>query len=308
MAITPEFRARMDELVKSNDVVLFMKGNRRMPQCGFSARVVGILDSIVDDYQTVDVLSDPEVRVGMKEYSDWPTFPQLYANGEFLGGCDIITEMHGAGELHAALGAELEEVSAPDVTITPSAAEAFKAALADAPGASLRFAVSARYQHGLDFGPKGAIDVVVESNGVELVMDRGSAKRADGVVIDFVQGPQGAGFKIDNPNAPPQVAQIGPQELKAALDENDDVVLVDVRTKDEWNTAHIEGATLLADQPAGWLEGLPKDSKLVFQCHHGGRSQAAAEQAIAKGFTNVANLAGGIDGWSRVVDPSVPRY
>ncbi len=307
MAVSPEFRARMDELLKSNHVVLFMKGNRRMPQCGFSARVVGMLDSVIDDYATVDVLSDHEVRTQMKEYSDWPTFPKLYIDGEFQGGCDIVTEMHGSGELHKALGVELKEVAPPNVTITPSAVSAFRDALQDAPGASLRFTVTPRFQHGLDFGAKGPIDVVVESNGLELVMDRSSAERADGVVIDFITGPSGSGFKIENPNAPAQVKQIGPRELQPMLAAGD-VTVVDVRSQREWDTAHIEGAKLLASEGDAWLQGLPKDTPLVFQCHHGGRSQAAAEAWLQRGFTNVSNLAGGIDAWSREVDSSVPRY
>ncbi|MCO4770732.1 MAG: Grx4 family monothiol glutaredoxin [Deltaproteobacteria bacterium] len=307
MAISPEFRTRMDDLVQNNQVVLFMKGNRRMPQCGFSARVVGILDSFLDDYQTVDVLSDHEVRTGMKDYSDWPTFPQLYVKGEFVGGCDIVTEMHGSGELHGALGIELKEVAPPNVTVTPPAAAAFKDALADAPGMSLRFTVTPRFQHGLDFGAKSSVDIVSESNGIELVMDRSSAERAEGVVIDFITGPTGSGFKIENPNAPATVKQIGPTDAKALLD-GGAAVLVDVRTQREWDTARIEGAKLLASEGEAWLDGLAKDTAIVFQCHHGGRSQAAAEAWVQKGFTNVHNLAGGIDAWAREVDTSVPRY
>ena len=77
MSLSPEFRERITELVQSNSVFLFMKGNRHQPQCGFSARVVGMLDSLSSDYETVDVLSDPEVRDGIKDFSDWPTIPQL---------------------------------------------------------------------------------------------------------------------------------------------------------------------------------------------------------------------------------------
>lgn len=307
MSISPEFRTRMDELLQNNNVVLFMKGNRRMPQCGFSARVVGMLDSVLDDYQTVDVISDHEVRTGMKEYSEWPTFPQVYIGGEFQGGCDIIAEMHGSGDLHKALGVELKEVATPNVTVTPSAVAAFREALADAPGQSLRFTVTPGFQHGLDFGAKSAVDVVAESNGLELVMDRGSAERAEGVVIDFITGPNGSGFKIENPNAPASVKQMTPSQLKALMDAGE-VTLVDVRTQREWDTAHIDGAKLLAAEGEAWLLGLAKDSTLVFQCHHGGRSQVAAEAYLAKGFTNVSNLAGGIDGWSQDVDSAVPRY
>ena len=90
---------RIDELVRSNDVVLFMKGTALFPQCGFSSRAVAILDHLGVAFQTVDVLQDPEIRQGIKDYSDWPTVPQLYVKGEFLGGSDIMMEMFEAGEL-----------------------------------------------------------------------------------------------------------------------------------------------------------------------------------------------------------------
>ena len=96
-------RARIDGLVKGNEVLLFMKGNRQRPQCGFSATVVQILDSLLPEYRTVDVLSDPEIREGIKEYSSWPTIPQLYLGGEFQGGCDILVEMYESGELQEKL-------------------------------------------------------------------------------------------------------------------------------------------------------------------------------------------------------------
>ncbi len=90
---------RIDELVKSNDVVLFMKGTPLFPQCGFSSKAIAILDHLGVAYESVDVLQDMEIRAGIKEYSDWPTIPQLYVKGEFLGGSDIMMEMFDAGEL-----------------------------------------------------------------------------------------------------------------------------------------------------------------------------------------------------------------
>ena len=89
----------LTKLVQDNRVVLFMKGTRHFPQCGFSATVTQILDGLLDDYHTVNVLKDPEVRQGIKEFSNWPTIPQLYIKGEFVGGCDIIREMYENGEL-----------------------------------------------------------------------------------------------------------------------------------------------------------------------------------------------------------------
>jgi len=94
---------RIDELVKTNPVVLFMKGTALFPQCGFSSRAVAILDRLGIKYETVDVLQDPEVRQGIKEYSDWPTIPQLYVKGEFVGGSDIMMEMFESGELQQLL-------------------------------------------------------------------------------------------------------------------------------------------------------------------------------------------------------------
>jgi monothiol glutaredoxin len=98
--MTESAQARIDALVKGNDVVLFMKGTPLFPQCGFSSRAIAILERLgVEDYASVDVLQDQEVRSGIKQYSDWPTIPQLYVRGEFVGGSDIMTEMFEAGEL-----------------------------------------------------------------------------------------------------------------------------------------------------------------------------------------------------------------
>ena len=99
MSLDPELRDRIASLIASNDVILFMKGDRTMPQCGFSATVVRILDSLAPEYETFDVLSDPPVRDGIKDFSQWPTIPQLYVKGEFIGGCDIVQDLFESGEL-----------------------------------------------------------------------------------------------------------------------------------------------------------------------------------------------------------------
>lgn len=94
---------KIESQIAKNKVVLYMKGNKEMPQCGFSAKVVQILNSYGVDYETVDVLADPEIRQGIKEYSSWPTIPQLYVGGKFIGGCDICVEMDQSGELESIL-------------------------------------------------------------------------------------------------------------------------------------------------------------------------------------------------------------
>jgi monothiol glutaredoxin len=97
--MTPELKQRLDDIVNNSRVVVFMKGSKLMPQCGFSNNVVQILNTLAVPFETVDVLSDYDIRQGIKEYSNWPTIPQVYVNGEFLGGSDILIELYQTGEL-----------------------------------------------------------------------------------------------------------------------------------------------------------------------------------------------------------------
>src|SRR5882672_466880 len=127
-------RKQISELVAENRVVLFMKGTRRMPQCGFSAQVVKILDELVPTYETVDVLASPDLRDGIKEFSQWPTIPQLYVGGQFVGGCDIVREMNASGDLQKVLGVEVAEAALPTITMSATAARAIEAAGAEAGG------------------------------------------------------------------------------------------------------------------------------------------------------------------------------
>lgn len=306
--------AKIEDLLASDRVVLFMKGNRRAPQCGFSASVVELLDGWIDEYTTVDVLADPELREAIKVFSDWPTIPQLYVGAEFVGGADIVRELEDSGELGATLGAG-EPTPPEDLTITELAAAQFRAAFEgddiDEHDA-LRLAIDSRFHNDLSIGPRRPGDLEVESNGVCLVMDRRSARRARGLTIDFIDGPAGAGFKIDNPNAPPQVRELSAPELAAALEaaraEGRSLHFYDVRTTSERNIAAIDGTTLLDADAAEAIAALPRDTPLYFHCHHGVRSLAAGQHFIEQGFVEVYNLTGGIDAWSQQVDDAVPRY
>jgi len=302
-----ETQALIEKSIRDHEVVLFMKGSRGAPQCGFSARVVQILDSLLPDYQTLNVLSDPRLRDGIKEFSSWPTIPQLYVRGEFVGGCDIVSELFESGELEQKLGVNTAPVATPSIVVTPRAAEALAAAL-ESPEEIIRLEVSPGFDHGLSIGPEQRGDVIVPAGKVRVALDRLSAGRADGVTIDYVETPQGPAFKIDNPNEPAKVQPLSVRELKQKLDAGDALTLLDVRTQGERDIASIPGSELLTPEVAAKVEAQDRNDVLVFYCHHGMRSRQAAEQFLREGFKHVYNVTGGIDAWSQEVDPNTPRY
>lgn len=186
--------------------------------------------------------------------------------------------------------------------------EAAAAALRAAGTGPLRIAVSEKFDHELWFDPAKPGDVSVEARGLTVVLDAASAQRAEGLSIDVVPAAGGQAFRIRNPQAPPKVKRVSAPELKAMIDRGERFELIDVRTPGERARARIEGARLLDQALHDELVALPKDTPLVFHCHHGMRSQAAAEYFLEKGFTNLSNLEGGIAAWSHLVDPTVPQY
>ncbi len=307
-------RQQIEGAVRSNDVVLFMKGTPQAPRCGFSATVAGILDELVGEYKTVDVLADGKVREGIKEYSDWPTIPQLYVKGEFVGGCDLVREMYESGELHEALGLSIEPAPAPKVMVSAPAAEALAEALAEAKSQEpntahyIRIEIDGDFQHALSLSPKQPRDIEVPLGPLTLLLDRASARRAEGLSIGYVQGPEGSAFKLENPNEPPRVKSIDVKTLKSLMLQDPKLELLDVRSEDERNQAKIEGSKLLDRDTQKHILGLDKSTPLYFHCHHGQRSQQAAAFFLSHGFQNVHNVSGGIDAWSLEVDPKVPRY
>jgi len=312
MNLDANTRERIAGLIEANSVMLFMKGSPDAPGCGFSAQVTQLLSGLMPDYGTFDVLNDPDVRGGIKEFSDWPTIPQLYIKGEFVGGCDIVKEMYSTGELHQMLGLDVPSVTIPTIKIGEAAVESILAAQAQSEHKGLHIMIDASFQHQLGFGPEQPGDVKVETSGLTILLDRDSAARADGLMIDMAPGPDGQqGLAVSNPNSPDSasgsVEQMSVEELKALRDSGEAFQFYDVRTEEEYARANL-GATLVDESVAAQIEKLPKDTKLVFHCHHGGRSQAACEHFAGLGFTNTHNVAGGIDAWSLQIDNSVPRY
>jgi len=301
-------KTQLDDLIKKNKVLLFMKGNKHFPQCGFSAQVIQILKETGTKFETVNVLQDPAVRDGIKEYSSWPTIPQLYVDGEFIGGCDIVKEMFASGDLQKKLGVEEKPITPPKVTLDDGAAKAIKAA-DEGGGDVLRLEINGQYQYDLFFGPKKPGDIEVVSNGVTIAFDKASAKKADGITVAWVETADGGAFKIDNPNEPPRVKTLTAPELKKWMDEGKKFELFDVRTDEERTIAKVDSARALDEAGAQHLSSLDKDTTpVVLMCHHGMRSRNAAEKILREGFKQVYNLDGGIDAWSQKVDTKVPRY
>jgi monothiol glutaredoxin len=202
MQSTPDTLKQIEGIVKGDRVVLFMKGNKHFPQCGFSATVVQLLGEVLDDFKTVNVLNDPAIRQGIKDYANWPTIPQLYIDGEFVGGCDIVREMHASGELHRQLGVDDTPPAPPQITVTEAAAAELRAALSDSdPDDKIHVSVDPSFQHSLTVGPEEPGQIRVDTAGLSFVFDRGSARRANGLSIDFVAEGTTKGFKIENPNS-----------------------------------------------------------------------------------------------------------
>ena len=309
MSLDPALRSRIESLLQSNRVVLFMKGQPTMPQCGFSAKAVGALSALGVDYAHVNVLADQEIREGIKVYGDWPTIPQLYIDGELVGGSDIIEQMTNSGELATLLGLEAPDRTPPAITITPAAAEMLQNAVADAgPGAALALSINAQFQPNFQLAQFDANAIAAESNGVRVQFDLASARRADGITIDWVEDVRGKGLAIDNPNAPKPVQSLSPKEADAKVRASE-VLLVDVRPADErgFAAAAVPFKTFDSNGRAE-LEALPKDTAIAFLCRSGGRSQQAAEEFLALGFRNVYNVVGGINAWADEVDASLTKY
>ena len=307
MELSDAVKGKIEDFVHGNKVVLFMKGTRQQPMCGFSAKTISVLDSVLPDYLTVNVLDDPEIREGIKVYGDWPTIPQLYIDGELVGGCDIVLNMLNTGELHQHLGLDAPDRSPPEITITAGAAEKILEAMQGHEGIALHFQVDANWDAQFNLAPPQGHEIATKSNGIDVLMDVATAQRARNAVIDWVSTVQGEGLAIDLPQAPPPVRQMTVQELAQSL-ESGNVILVDIRGESERVRASIGGSLVLDRETMEKLEAMPKETGIAFLCHHGNSSQGAAEYFRKQGFTNISNVAGGIHAWSMEIDSSVPAY
>ena len=307
MTLKDSTREKIENIIQQDRVVLFMKGTPKEPMCGFSSKTVGMLDSVLEYYESVDVLEDQEIRDGIKVYGNWPTIPQLYIDGELVGGCDIVTAMFNSSELHEMLGVEAPDRTPPEVIITDAAAEKILEAMEGHEGIGLHFSVDASFQSQFNVAPAEGHEIKIKTNGIEMYFDLASSQRANGAIIDWVDTLEGSGLTIHLPQAPEPVKQMSVAELKEHL-ENNSVILIDVRGSEERALANLEAAKPIDAETMKTIEAMPKDTALALICHTGNRSQVAGEHFRKQGFTDVSNVVGGIDAWSKEIDPSVPQY
>ncbi|MCA1779098.1 MAG: Grx4 family monothiol glutaredoxin [Xanthomonadaceae bacterium] len=295
MTLDPAIHDRIQQLLDSNKVVLFMKGSPKMPQCGFSAQTVGALDSLLNgNYASVNVLEDNDIREGIKEFGNWPTIPQLYVDGQLVGGCDIVMEMFNAGELHETFGLEAPDRTPPKIEITPKAAEKIGEFLASYPDQHLHFKVGSDWDAEFHLGPKTGAEIESKSGDLSVLMDLASAQRARGARIDWVETVEGEGLKLDLPGAPPPVRQMSADQLQQRINAGERIVVVDTRSEIDREQAALELARPLDAALMSELGAADRSTPLVFVCNQGLSSQQVAEHYRKQGFTEVYNLAGGI--------------
>lgn len=299
--------ARIESLLAEHPVVLFMKGTPQAPQCGFSASTAERLNDLLDDYASVDVLADAEIREGIKSFGDWPTIPQLYVRGELIGGADIVQSMFDSGQLHEVLGVPAPDRSAPDISVSEAAATAIRKALGDDSENSLFLVIDGRFNPQFQLREASGNEIIAESNGLQVHFDLSSAQRARGAVIDWVVGPQGEGLSIHLPLALPPINRMDVATLKTRLDAGD-ITVIDVRPEHERERAPFPGARIFTPETHAELTALPTHTPLAFLCHYGESSYNAAEHFRERGFSDLHNIEGGIEAWSMEIDANVPRY
>jgi monothiol glutaredoxin len=307
MSLDQAVRDKIENHVNGSKVVLFMKGTPNQPMCGFSARTIAALDSVWPDYASVNVLDDEEIREGIKAYGNWPTIPQLYINGELVGGCDIVLGMLNTGELHEVLGLAKPDRTPPELSVTDAAAEKIREATQGHDGVALHFSVDANWDSQFNLAAAQGGEISAESNGINVLMDLATAQRAQGAVIDWVKTLTGEGLSIELPAAPPAVKDLSVNELAEKL-KSDEVLLIDVRGTEDRAKAFIGGASVLDEEMMDKLAQMPRETGLAFICHTGNSSRGAAEYFRKQGYTTVFNVTGGINAWSQEIDPSIPRY
>jgi len=295
-----DVKKRIESLINSHKVFLFMKGTPQAPMCGFSGNTIKMLkDLLEDDFKSFNVLEDHDIREGIKVYSEWPTIPQLYINNEFIGGNDIISEMFNTGELHEILALNKPDRTPPNITISDDALMHIKEGMKEAGGHKLFLSIDDAFNTRFSLDTPKGYEIVAQAGDLDLYMDIGTAERAQNIEITWLEELQGSGLRIKNPNEPPAVIDLSAAELQDWLDTQDidNPQVFDVRTADKIAMGTLPGGRRLDKEAINEIEKMAKDTPLVFVCQVGQSSMAAAEFFRKKGYSKVYNLTGGYDAW-----------
>ncbi|MCF6299586.1 MAG: Grx4 family monothiol glutaredoxin [Proteobacteria bacterium] len=290
---------RIESLLDENKVILFMKGTPQTPMCGFSSNTVKILkDLIPGEFSSFNVLEDQEIREGIKQYGQWPTIPQLYINKELVGGNDIITEMFNTGELQRILNLPQPDRTAPEIKISDEALEHIKNGLVDVGDNVLYLNIDDAFNTRFSLETPKGYEIISQQQDIKFYMDIATAKRAQGIEIDWVDELQGSGLRIKNPNEPPAIKHLTVDELKQWIDsDKEQAQIFDVRSEEKFSLGSIPQSKRLSKQSMQDIEQMDKQTPLVFVCQIGKSSQGAADHFRKKGFDNVYSLDGGYNAW-----------
>ena len=230
-------------------------------------------------------------------------------NKEFIGGCDLVEQLFISGELHEQLGGEKNGRSTvPKIHVSEEAAVVIKQGLDRSENEVLHLTIDESFNHDFKIGPKDPSRTCVLAGGVEIHLDRDSLNRASNLKIGMIDSDKGYGFEIFNPNVASGFKDISVQELKELEDSGEEFFLFDVRTMEERKIACLQNSIFLDESAVETIKNIDQDTRLIFYCHSGVRSQEAAKYFFDKGYTQSFNLVGGIDAWSVYVDPTIPRY
>jgi monothiol glutaredoxin len=293
-----ETKELIENLVNKNNCILFMKGTPAHPQCGFSSNTVTILKELLgDDFSSFNVLENIEVREGIKEYGNWPTIPQVYVNGELIGGNDIVTEMFNTGELHSMLNLPQPDRTPAKISISDTARKNILSGIEDIGNNVLMLSIDSQFNTRFSIDQPKGYEVISDIDGIKIYMDVGTSKKANGIEIDWVEDLQGAGLVIKNPNEPKAVIQLSVELLKQGIETGEYVHIYDVRSEEQYNSQHIPNSKRLDKDNMQVIESLDKNTPLVFVCTVGNTSQGACEFYRKKGFNNINNLVGGVTAW-----------
>ncbi|WP_394538546.1 glutaredoxin domain-containing protein [Lysobacter enzymogenes] len=310
MTLSAADRQRIETLLRAHRLVVFMNGAPDAPERFFSHKICRLLDGLGLDYAHVDVSADSKLREQIKAYGGLQAIPQLYLDGQPLGGSEVVERMAGADELHAALGLPAPDRTPPAVRLTQAAAEFLRGVVrGKGAGTVVDIAVDPQFRSSLRFGPRRNDAIAAEVDGVALQFDLASARRAEGLSIDWQDVERGPSLLLNHPRAPvpKPVRWLSPSEADARVRAGT-LTIVDLRREEERALARLSVPFLYLDEGTHEIRNMPPQAPLAVLCHRGERCWHGAQHLVQLGHRDVYAIEGGIDAWAADVDASIPRY